>query len=396
MTVYDRRYFDAVPEPDLLAVRIMPTRLDPVLPLSKHSNGPAARIVWILLQSVLLAVGVAVAGLLLFMPAVGVYVFWKVVIPVAPALVALAPGLWRNICPMCTMHMLPQKFGMARNWKMSATATTRIAFLAVFLLFLIVPLRHLGLNVDGWLTAGMVVIATVVSMIMGALYEKRSGWCVSLCPIHPVERLYANTPIVSVKNARCNVCEGCCSPCPDSTTDPMSANIESTPPRRFLENLMAGSFCGFIWGWFQVKDVLPGEVGFSQILNAYAWPLGAGLLTYAVFNILKLILPVMMPRYREEVQTYLRRIFAATAISTYYWYYRPPGSEWLPPSFPDVAIYLHVAAAALFFYIMVLRSPSRSWTTRPVLSSTYWPTRFDSRTNAIAVRVTPKRDQDND
>ena len=62
--------------------------------------------------------GFALAGLLLIQPAAGIAIMWNIFIPAAPALVTVAPGLWRNICPMSTFSLLPKQFGLSRRKKM--------------------------------------------------------------------------------------------------------------------------------------------------------------------------------------------------------------------------------------------------------------------------------------
>ena len=57
---------------------------------------------WRAVQTVVWLAGVAILAALLFAPEIGIHAFWNVLIPVAPALVAFAPGLWRKICPLAS------------------------------------------------------------------------------------------------------------------------------------------------------------------------------------------------------------------------------------------------------------------------------------------------------
>ena len=43
-------------------------------------------------------------------PASGFALFWKVLIPSLPLLFALAPGIWRQICPMALVNQIPRTF----------------------------------------------------------------------------------------------------------------------------------------------------------------------------------------------------------------------------------------------------------------------------------------------
>ncbi|WP_244425101.1 ferredoxin [Bradyrhizobium sp. STM 3843] len=333
------------------------------------------------LQSVMFTVGVVLVGLLLFWPAAGIGLMWNFLIPVAPALVTISPGLWRNVCPMATMHMLPQKLGISRNIRMPEWGAASLGLISVILLFIVVPMRRIGLNVDGPLTAIMLLSAAAIAFTMGSLFEMRSGWCTSLCPIHPVERLYGTNPALTFKNARCNLCEGCSNPCPDSTPELTPTVTSGNKLQQFLGNFLVGSFPGFVWGWYQVKDYAPNEVDSNAIMTAYAWPLVACVVTYFIFKIGEYVL-----RHKPDARATLHRIFAAAAISTYYWYRLPGPASLLPDWFPLVS---HMITTPFFFWFIVLRAPKVSWLKRPVMASNYWSSRFETAANKNLIRVAP-------
>jgi hypothetical protein len=230
------------------------------------------------------------------------------------------------------------------------------------------------------LTAIMLLSAAVIAFTMGSLFEMRSGWCTSLCPIHPVERLYGTNPALAFKNARCDLCEGCSNPCPDSTPE-LTPTVTSAKFQQVLGNFLVGSFPGFVWGWYQVKDYAPDQVDAAAVLTAYAFPLGACIVTYTIFKIIEHIL-----RHKSDARAILHRIFAAAAISTYYWYRLPGPASLLPDWFPLVS---HLVTTPFFFWFMVFRSPKVSWLKRPVMASTYWATRFETTTNKTLIRVAP-------
>ncbi len=133
---------------------------------------------------------------------------------------------------------------------------------------------------------------------------------------------------------------------------------------------MIGGFAGYIWGWFHVQDYAASE-GYKHLIEAYAWPFGGMLVTLTVYLLLEQILA-------ESHHIRLRRVFAAAAISCYYWYRLPalfgfgpfPGDgmlvdlrEVLPGWFP---ISSHLITTTFFFWWLVLRtSASRAWLIRP-------------------------------
>jgi hypothetical protein len=374
-----RPYREASRQPNM-TIRVSPTKYRPMAPANSRTVDPRHRRIWVTLQAVMLLVGVVLVALLLFWPVVGIALMWNFLIPVAPALVTIAPGLWRNICPMATFHMLPQKLGLARNIRMPEWGAAALGLIGMILLFVVVPMRRIGLNVDGPLTAIMLLSAAVAACTMGALFEMRSGWCTSLCPIHPVEKLYGTNPAITFKNARCDLCEACSNPCPDSTPQMTPTLTGVTKVQQVLGNFLVGSFPGFVWGWFQVPDYPPQQVGSAEIITAYVWPLGACIVSYVVFKIGEHIF-----RHKPNARAILHRIFAAAAVSTYYWYRLPGPASLLPDWFPLAS---HLATTPFFFWFLVLRSPKASWLKRPVMASTYWTTRFET-TKKNLIRVAP-------
>ncbi|MHC5068827.1 MAG: hypothetical protein ACYTF0_09595, partial [Planctomycetota bacterium] len=63
---------------------------------------------WRILQAILLAVGLGIIAALLFAPDLGIDLLWNGLVPIAPALLVFAPGLWRNICPLATAVFIPR------------------------------------------------------------------------------------------------------------------------------------------------------------------------------------------------------------------------------------------------------------------------------------------------
>src|SRR5262249_26505859 len=125
---------EASSRPRSAVVRVAPTRPRPELPAGSRTPGPKARRVWVALQTTVLLVGVVLVAFLLLWPAAGIALMWNVLIPVAPGLVTIAPGLWRNICPMATFHMLPQKLGLARNIRMPTWGAAALSLASMTLL----------------------------------------------------------------------------------------------------------------------------------------------------------------------------------------------------------------------------------------------------------------------
>lgn len=322
-------------------------------------------------QDALLVLGLALVATLLLWPAVGLDLMWNVLIPVAPALLVVAPGLWRNVCPMASLSLLPSRWGLARDAVPSRRASSLLSAAALAALLLIVPLRHLSLNTDGPMTALMLALAALAAFALGVAYRGRGGWCNGLCPIHPAEKLYGQAPALTLANARCGECRQCAVPCPDSTRAMSPAVTGPAGIDRALGHLMIGGFAGFIWGWYRLPDYA-GAVGAAEIAAAYLWPFGGGLASLAVYAAARRWLCRGKADHR-----FLVRLFAAAAVATYYWYRLPaltgfgphPGSGMLidlTETLPELPAVSHLATTAFFVWFLLLREePRRSWLARP-------------------------------
>jgi hypothetical protein len=324
----------------------------------------------------LLVVGVAAVGLLLFLPNIGLKVFWNVLIPVAPITVVLLPGLWRNICPMGTLSLLPRRLGISRDFMMPRAWVGWMAVASLAGLFLIVPARHVMLNFNGPVTAGMILLASLAAFLAGMVFKGRSGWCASLCPIHPVEKLYGSSPIMSFPNAACGLCGKCSAPCPDCTLSVTPAITGPTEVERWAGTVMIGSFAGFVWGWFQVGDHVA-HVGFAEIAESYLWPFGCALISLAIYLGAQHVLQTKPSR------AMLIKVFATAAVATYYWYRLPmlggfgahPGTGLLMDLtgvLPSWTVHIsHLVTTSFLVWFLIVRPTARNaWLNRPPVAHT--------------------------
>ena len=260
-------------------------------------------------------IGLVLLGLLAFAPRIGLHAFWNVLIPVAPLVLVVAPGVWRNVCPLASAALLPRHLGRSRRLRMSRRTQGRLQLAGVLLLLVIVPLRHVSLDLDATATLVLLLAAGLSAAALGSVFEWKSAWCAGACPVHAVERLYGSSPVVQPQNAHCSSCVICSTPCPDATGGRLKTVPQRDPLRHRTAMLMAGAFPGFIWGWFQVPDYPSGE-GWGHLASAFGLPLGAGLVTLLLFGFAHRALPLR----RAPA---LVRVYAAAAVSCYYWYRLP-------------------------------------------------------------------------
>ncbi len=329
--------------------------------------------IWWTIQGIVWCVGLTLLVVLALAPSLGLTLFWDGLIPVAPALVAIAPGIWRNVCPLGTTSQLARHLGLSRRVRLGRVWQGRLALIGVSLLFAIVPLRHVMLNTSGLATLAVLVFLGIIAIFMGFTFEGKSGWCSGMCPVHPVEKLYGQRPALTVPNAHCSECTRCAPVCPDSTGGMgPSAGVQG-PSHRLAATLMIGAFPGFVWGWFHVPDYLQG--GWSHLAQAYGVPFGAAGVT--------LVMYLAILRATDQAgHRVIGRAFAALAIATYYWYRLPallgfglyPGQGMLIDlsqfTSPWTIMALQIASSVFWVVWLVGRlDRGRSWCTRPVFAT---------------------------
>jgi len=317
---------------------------------------PRSIMIWRIVQTLFWVVGVLILFNLIFFPTTGIHLFWNILIPIAPALLVVAVGVWRNICPMASTALFPRHMGFSKRKKLTMAQAGKLNLIALAALFVIVPLRHAVFDMNGLATALLIISLGLIAVIGGLFYEWKSAWCSGLCPVHPVEKLYSLNNRLSVPNAHCDTCYRCVTPCPDTTPgiNPLSSNIATY--HKLTGLLMVGAFPGFVWGWFQVPD-FPGITGVEQIIGIYMQPI----LGLSITSVLFLILWIFIP------EGTLISIFSAAAVSCYYWFRIPalfgfgifPGDGMLinlTELLPEWSMTVAVIATTFFFFWWIVFS----------------------------------------
>ncbi|MCF6287431.1 MAG: hypothetical protein L3K26_19955 [Candidatus Hydrogenedentes bacterium] len=335
----------------------------------RHENA----ILWRIAQLAVWLLGVSILGALIFAPEIGIHAFWNILIPVAPALLVIAPGIWRNVCPMASTALLIRHMGWAKKKHLSTAWNDRLAFAGFLLLIAIIPLRHVVMDTNGPATAIAITVLALIAFAVSYVFEWKSAWCSGLCPVHPVERLYGSRALLSTSNAHCQSCEHCVLLCPDSTPSLNPLTGARSKIRRLTGSLMAGGFAGFVYGWFQVPDYA-GWAGWSHLGLAYAYPLGG----FAMSLVLFLALTSRLSKSHKELVV---RVFACAAVSCYYWFRIPalfgfgvfPGDGMLVDLSNVVPSYFTILSQILtttfFVWILLLRpAQPHPWAHRPQIA----------------------------
>ena len=325
---------------------------------------------WRIAQTAVWLVGAFIMFCLFFFPSLGLLLFWNILIPVAPALLVVFTGLWRNVCPLATTILLPRHLNFSRRKKLSATQLGQLNFAALVLLFIIVPLRHAIFNNNGPATGLLILSLAVMGIGLGLVYEWKSAWCSGLCPVHPVEKLYGENVLMTLPNAHCHECMNCVIPCPDSTPNIHPQSSKKTIWACMSGFLITGGLPGFIWGWFHVPD----ETSFTNIsgfLDVYQLPFACMMVTLVLYGLLS--------RYFKGTNSRTPvSIFAAAGVSCYYWYRIPSlfgfgnfGHDGLLIDLTHILPAWSISAITIvttgfFFYWLVMRKKNNSsWVIRP-------------------------------
>ena len=212
---------------------------------------------------------------------IGRTILWDVIIVSAPTIFLLVPGLWRNICPVGLLSVLPNRWGISREKKPSHKTQGILLYTGLFVLIALIPLRHIFHN--GFIEASLMLTVGLAAFISGMAYEGKAGFCVGLCPLLHVEKLYGMKPLTSFENILCKQCSHCVAPCPDLMKNDGFSNFAKF---KIMERVIVGGFPGFVWGWFQVPDYT-NPIEWGNILYAYIVPLSGLVLSIIIYELLR-------------------------------------------------------------------------------------------------------------
>lgn len=239
-----------------------------VFPAYTKVKSPLPRAVWDVLRAMTLAFTVGVAGALILWPAVGLKLFWSIVVPALPAIIVVAPGLWREICPMAYLNQMPRRAARSLNLSLGPRLSALAYPFAVIAFLGLVALRKPWLNGDGAATGAMVLAALGLALAGGYVFKGRSGWCGTFCPLGPIQRDYGQAPTLNIPNTHCTTCVSCQTNCFDF--NPKAAlfdDIHDADESRSNQHLFfIGMMPGVIWGYFSQLDA---TYPYSQYLAIY-------------------------------------------------------------------------------------------------------------------------------
>ena len=268
---------------------------------------------WWAIRIASITAALVVAGLLIASPDDGLFVMWKLVIPLLPLLFLVAPGVWRNLCPLAASNQTPRVLGLTRGLTAPKWLKEYGYVIAISLFVLFVVLRKVGLDDNGPASALLLLGALSGGFIGGMYLKGKSGWCSSICPLLPVQRIYGQTPFALVGNSHCQPCVGCTTNCYDfNPKAAYLADLNSQDPywsgyRRFF----VAAFPGLVLAFFEVPEA-PDAIGVAEMVGRVALYMAVSV---ASFQLLDSFLKVTTHK--------LTTLYGALAFNIFYWYGAP-------------------------------------------------------------------------
>ena len=118
-------------------------------------------------------------------PAGALFTFFKVIVPLLPIPFFVAPGLWRNICPLAAANQTPRVLGFSRAGTPPEWLRKRSFVFASVLFFGIAGARLALFNNNASATGVLLSLTIINAFIAGLAFSGKSGWCSSMCPLLP-------------------------------------------------------------------------------------------------------------------------------------------------------------------------------------------------------------------
>jgi hypothetical protein len=269
---------------------------------------------WRLAQVFALLATFALVAALWVVPHTGLRLLWDVAIPLLPAAFLLHPALWRNICPLGTLNMLPNRWGAGRV--LDDRLIPIAGGMGIVLLALMVPARRFLFNTEGPVLAATILGVALLALVLGAIFDKKAGFCSGICPVLPVERLYGQSPLLAVSNPRCLPCTMCTTRgCIDIAQAKSIAQTlgRARKSHAWLQSgygIFAAGFPGFVTGYNLTQDGGLASAG-PVYLTVALWTGGSYLATQVLVRAAGLSAAVAL------------RLLGALAIGLYYWFVAP-------------------------------------------------------------------------
>lgn len=268
---------------------------------------------WPYLRVITVTAMLALAIGCLVHPSLGLPILWGIVVPALPLVWVLAPGIWRNVCPMATVNQIPRLTRITRGRTLPPWVERHGYTIGASLFFITISLRPSFLQTSGPGAAVMLVVALGVAFVGGTLYRGKSGFCGSVCPLRATQSVYSRAPGAVVEHAHCRPCVGCTTNCQDLLPKrALLADLAHSDGRGESRWVFAGLLPGFIFGFSLVPVGTPYG---KTVWFLAAWALfSLGLLTVA-------------DSYTRLGRGRLTALWGAAALVLFYWTNAPTSAD---------------------------------------------------------------------
>lgn len=264
---------------------------------------------WWVMRIATFVIMIGIIGLIATNPGEGFALFWKVVIPCLPLLFAVAPGIWRQICPMALLNQLPRTFGFSMEKTLPVRLKNIAYFISVLAFFFLVSLRHVYFNKEPAALLILVGRALTLAFIGGVVFKGRSGWCGTFCPLAPIQKAYGHAPAFTVRNGYCPSCVGCQKNCFDF--NPRAAFLSDIHDKDLWyaghKKFFVAGLPGFALGFFTAQD--PAVTGLGAY---YLYLAGWIVTTLGIYMAARIF--IRMTDYRAAA------LSAMSALVIFYWF----------------------------------------------------------------------------
>src|ERR1035437_2600877 len=253
-----------------------------------------------------------VAALCFTVPKTGLRIVWGIGIPLLPILFFVAPGLWRNICPLAASNQTPRVLGWTRALEAPAWLKRYGYLISIALFVIFITLRKVGLQTNGPWSGGLLLFALLGGFTGGVFLKGKSGWGSPVCPLLPVQRIYGQTPFALVGNSHCQPCVGCTKNCYDFNPKvAYLADLNDENPEWYAgRKAFIAAFPGLILGFFKVADVP--AISVPAMYGQLALYTGVSVLAFVAAD-------AFVPVTSHKLTT----LWAAAALNIFYWFAFP-------------------------------------------------------------------------
>ncbi len=306
---------------------------------------------WHVVRVLSVGITLGVCIILLIRPAVGLTLLWGLIVPTLPLVFFLAPGFWRNACPLAAMNQTPRLFGLTQGFEAPKWFKEYGYVISIALFMVIVSSRKIIFNSNGPVLALLIILILGTAFVMGVFFKGKSGWCSSVCPLLPVQRVYGQTPFVKIPNSHCQPCVGCTKNCYDF--NPHVAYLADLYDKdRYFGNyrkFFVGLFPGFILAFYTLPN--PPEI---SALAMYGW--------FALYSLISAGTFFLLESFIKVTPNKITVLYGAAALNLYYWFSAPILARLLSEPFASIlswSLRLFVFGATLFWIYRTYRKETQ-------------------------------------